>query len=247
MCRPGDLVARLGGDEFVILISDRRPGCDSAQDIAERVLAVLADRSRSSATPSRWRSASASPSPVRTWTTRAACSPRRTSPCTRRNERQGPPRAARRPRRSPPNSARPTCLAAARKRATMAHQTSSMPNGRGAAAGDAHAWSGSFAFLPVSLALSLLVSGPAPVDTRSADVQRVGVIRNFGPDLQQAADGQCRQPEGLTVDPSGKPLRGVELRHRDHRRPCLCLEPPRTIDRRHRHPGGSGARHRTTR
>jgi len=39
---PGDLVARLGGDEFVILISDRRPGCDSAQGIAERVLAVLA-------------------------------------------------------------------------------------------------------------------------------------------------------------------------------------------------------------
>jgi diguanylate cyclase (GGDEF)-like protein len=42
---PGDLVARLGGDEFVILISDRRSGCDSAQsaqDIAERVLAVLA-------------------------------------------------------------------------------------------------------------------------------------------------------------------------------------------------------------
>jgi diguanylate cyclase (GGDEF)-like protein len=40
---PGDLVARLGGDEFVILISDRRPGRDSAQDIAERVLAVLAN------------------------------------------------------------------------------------------------------------------------------------------------------------------------------------------------------------
>jgi diguanylate cyclase (GGDEF)-like protein len=34
---PGDLVARLGGDEFVILIS----GHDSAQDIAERVLAAL--------------------------------------------------------------------------------------------------------------------------------------------------------------------------------------------------------------
>jgi diguanylate cyclase (GGDEF)-like protein len=40
---PGDLVARLGGDEFVILISGRRPGCDAAQDIAERVLAVLAN------------------------------------------------------------------------------------------------------------------------------------------------------------------------------------------------------------
>jgi diguanylate cyclase len=39
---PGDLVARLGGDEFVILISSRRPGCDTAEDIAERVLAMLA-------------------------------------------------------------------------------------------------------------------------------------------------------------------------------------------------------------
>ena len=59
------------------------------------------------------------------------------------------------------------------------------------------------AFLPVSLALSLLVAGPAPVDTGSADNQGVGTIRNFGPNLQQAADGQCRQPEGLTIDPSG--------------------------------------------
>jgi len=40
---PGDLVARLGGDEFVILISDRQPGYACAQNIAERVLAVLAD------------------------------------------------------------------------------------------------------------------------------------------------------------------------------------------------------------
>ena len=40
---PGNLVARLGGDEFVILVSGRRPGCDSAQVLAERVLAVLAD------------------------------------------------------------------------------------------------------------------------------------------------------------------------------------------------------------
>ena len=59
------------------------------------------------------------------------------------------------------------------------------------------------AFLPVSLALSLLVAGPAPVDTGSAGIQGVGTVRNFGPDLQQAADGQCRQPEGLTIDPSG--------------------------------------------
>jgi diguanylate cyclase (GGDEF)-like protein len=40
---PGNLVARLGGDEFVILVSGRRPDCDSAQDLAERVLAVLAN------------------------------------------------------------------------------------------------------------------------------------------------------------------------------------------------------------
>jgi len=40
---PGDLVARLGGDEFVMLVSGRHPGSGSAQDIAERVLAVLAE------------------------------------------------------------------------------------------------------------------------------------------------------------------------------------------------------------
>ena len=39
----GDLVARLGGDEFVILVSSGRGGIDSAQDVAERVLNVLAD------------------------------------------------------------------------------------------------------------------------------------------------------------------------------------------------------------
>ncbi len=40
---PGDLVARLGGDEFVMLVSGRHPGSGSAQDIAERVLAMLAE------------------------------------------------------------------------------------------------------------------------------------------------------------------------------------------------------------
>lgn len=59
------------------------------------------------------------------------------------------------------------------------------------------------AFLPVSLALSLLIAGPAQADTQGVGTQGVGTIRNFGPDLQQAADGQCRQPEGLTIDPSG--------------------------------------------
>jgi diguanylate cyclase (GGDEF)-like protein len=39
----GDLVARLGGDEFVILVNGGRAGTDSAQDIAERVLTVLAN------------------------------------------------------------------------------------------------------------------------------------------------------------------------------------------------------------
>jgi diguanylate cyclase (GGDEF)-like protein len=39
----GDLVARLGGDEFVILVSGGSAGTDSAQDIAERVLTVLAN------------------------------------------------------------------------------------------------------------------------------------------------------------------------------------------------------------
>jgi diguanylate cyclase (GGDEF)-like protein len=39
---PGDLVARLGGDEFVMLVSGWDSGTDCAQEIAERILAVLA-------------------------------------------------------------------------------------------------------------------------------------------------------------------------------------------------------------
>ena len=31
----------------------------------------------------------------------------------------------------------------------------------------------------------------------------VGDIMNFGPNLQQAAGGVCRQPEGLAADPRG--------------------------------------------
>ncbi len=58
-------------------------------------------------------------------------------------------------------------------------------------------------FVPVSLALSLLVAGPAPAGTQSAGASSGATIRNFGPNLQQVADGQCRQPEGLTIDPSG--------------------------------------------
>jgi len=53
-------------------------------------------------------------------------------------------------------------------------------------------------FVPVSLVLSLLVGGSAP-----ACAPHVGTIQNFGPNLQQAVGGQCRQPEGLTIDPSG--------------------------------------------
>lgn len=40
---PDDLVARLGGDEFVVLVRGRHSDADGAQDIAERVLAVLAE------------------------------------------------------------------------------------------------------------------------------------------------------------------------------------------------------------
>jgi sugar lactone lactonase YvrE len=58
-------------------------------------------------------------------------------------------------------------------------------------------------FLPVSLALSLLVVGPAQVASASTGTPSAGTVRNFGPNLQQAVDGQCRQPEGLTIDPSG--------------------------------------------
>jgi sugar lactone lactonase YvrE len=48
--------------------------------------------------------------------------------------------------------------------------------------------------------LVLVAAGPA----RAADDSLpTGTIQNFGPNLQQAAGGVCRQPEGLAIDPRG--------------------------------------------
>lgn len=55
-----------------------------------------------------------------------------------------------------------------------------------------------FKLVPVALALSLLAASPAAGAAATS-----GVIQNFGPNLQQAAGGVCRQPEGLTIDPAG--------------------------------------------
>ncbi len=52
--------------------------------------------------------------------------------------------------------------------------------------------------VPVALVLSLLAASPAAGAAATS-----GVIQNFGPNLQRAAGGVCRQPEGLTIDPAG--------------------------------------------
>jgi len=54
------------------------------------------------------------------------------------------------------------------------------------------------------LALGLIV-GSAPLPAIAQDLYDlpVGTIQNFGPNLQTAAGGVCRQPEGLAIDPDG--------------------------------------------
>ena len=49
----------------------------------------------------------------------------------------------------------------------------------------------------LKLAVLLLATGLA------VPVQPVAAVHNFGPNLQQAAGGVCRQPEGLAIDSSG--------------------------------------------
>jgi sugar lactone lactonase YvrE len=58
-------------------------------------------------------------------------------------------------------------------------------------------------FVPATL-LTFALAGPSvPVLAEDLDDLPVGTIVNFGPNLQTAAGGACRQPEGLAVDPNG--------------------------------------------
>jgi sugar lactone lactonase YvrE len=53
----------------------------------------------------------------------------------------------------------------------------------------------------IAAAITVLVSPTAA--PQGADSVAVGTITNFGPDLQTAAGGVCRQPEGIALDPDG--------------------------------------------
>jgi sugar lactone lactonase YvrE len=56
----------------------------------------------------------------------------------------------------------------------------------------------------VPLAFTLLLAAPGPAQAAApAANPPAGTIQNFGPNLQQAAGGACRQPEGLAIDPAG--------------------------------------------
>jgi sugar lactone lactonase YvrE len=48
----------------------------------------------------------------------------------------------------------------------------------------------------------LVATGPAHA-AAADDSLPAGTIQNFGPNLQQAAGGACRQPEGIAIDPDG--------------------------------------------
>ena len=51
---------------------------------------------------------------------------------------------------------------------------------------------------------ALTIAGCSPPATAAdLDDLPVGTVQNFGPNLQTAAAGVCRQPEGLTSDPDG--------------------------------------------
>jgi sugar lactone lactonase YvrE len=55
-------------------------------------------------------------------------------------------------------------------------------------------------------ALTLAIGGlclPVVAEAQDLDDLPVGTVQNFGPDLQTAAGGVCRQPEGLAIDPDG--------------------------------------------
>ncbi len=52
---------------------------------------------------------------------------------------------------------------------------------------------------PIALSLAL---GAISTPVFAQDLP-VGTIVNFGPDLQTAAGGVCRQPEGIAIDPDG--------------------------------------------
>src|SRR5215470_3379744 len=58
-------------------------------------------------------------------------------------------------------------------------------------------WSSPFIFA--------LAAGGIAVSAIAEDLDElpVGTVQNFGPNLQTAAGGRCRQPEGLAIDPAG--------------------------------------------
>jgi len=53
-----------------------------------------------------------------------------------------------------------------------------------------------------ALALGM-IAPPMLADAQDLDDLPVGTVQNFGPNLQTAAGGICRQPEGLAIDPDG--------------------------------------------
>jgi|SRR5579862_7256199 len=61
--------------------------------------------------------------------------------------------------------------------------------------------------LPRRLVLALAVGGlvalPVLAEAQNLDDLPAGTVLNFGPNLQTAAGGICRQPEGLAIDPDG--------------------------------------------
>jgi sugar lactone lactonase YvrE len=59
-------------------------------------------------------------------------------------------------------------------------------------------------YLPLQFAVVLALAGSAlPAMAQDLDDLPVGTVLNFGPNLQTAAGGVCRQPEGITIDPEG--------------------------------------------
>jgi sugar lactone lactonase YvrE len=57
--------------------------------------------------------------------------------------------------------------------------------------------------LVAAAAACWLILPASPAGAVAATDPSVGTITNFGPNLQQAVGGVCRQPEGLAIDPSG--------------------------------------------
>src|SRR5579862_8716136 len=99
---------------------------------------------------------------------------------------------------SSPVSTLASCMVSQRKIARAAIAADRIEGGDTSMRSHIRFWLHSLAII----AMGAIVS-PAMAADRDLDDLPVGTVQNFGPNLQTAAGGICRQPEGIAIDPDG--------------------------------------------